>query len=78
MAKTLHSPRRQHLISRLAEARKNRGITQAELAAVLGRPQSFVAKVERGERRLEVIEFADLARALGVDPGELLAAVVSH
>ncbi|WP_414695618.1 helix-turn-helix domain-containing protein [Phenylobacterium sp.] len=78
MAKTLHSPRHQRLISRLAEARKNRGITQAEPAAVLGRPQSLVAKAERGERRLEVIEFADLARALAVDPGELLAAVVSH
>lgn len=68
MAKTLRSHRHLRLIARLAEARRSRGLTQMELAAALGRPQSFVAKVERGERRLEVIEFLHLAKVLGVDP----------
>ncbi|MER9508809.1 transcriptional regulator [Mesorhizobium sp. M0579] len=40
---------------------------------MLGRPQSFVAKYEGGERRLDVIEFLDVAEALGIDPCELLA-----
>ena len=72
MAKTLRSPRHRQLIARIAEARKSRGMTQAELAKALGRPQSFIAKLEQGERRLEIIEFTDLARALGQDPGEFL------
>jgi len=48
------------------------GLTQHEVAERLGRPQSFVAKVEGGERRLDVIEFIELTRALGVDPVRLI------
>jgi transcriptional regulator with XRE-family HTH domain len=56
----------------LIQARKDAGMTQIELAAKLSRPQSFVSKFERGERRLDVIEFLDLARALGFDPAHFL------
>ena len=52
----------------LIQARKAAGMTQTELAQKLSRPQSFVSKFERGERRLDVIEFLDIARALGFDP----------
>jgi transcriptional regulator with XRE-family HTH domain len=52
----------------LVEARKRAGITQYEIAARLGRPQSFVSKYERGERRLDVLEFREVADALGIDP----------
>jgi transcriptional regulator with XRE-family HTH domain len=52
----------------LVEARKSAGITQADLSQRLKRPQSFVSKYERGERRLDVVEFGDVAKALGVDP----------
>jgi transcriptional regulator with XRE-family HTH domain len=52
----------------LVDARKKAAITQAELSGRLKRPQSFVSKYERGERRLDVIEFGDVARALGIDP----------
>lgn len=52
----------------LVEARKKVGLTQLELSSRLRRPQSFVSKYERGERRLDVIEFGEVARALGVDP----------
>lgn len=75
MAKTLRSARHKRLIARLAEARRKRGLTQADVAAILGRPQSFIAKVENGERRLEVLEFADLAQALGEDAGRLLSEI---
>jgi len=58
----------------LVEARKKAGITQTQLAANLGRPQSFVAKYEGRERRLDVAEYVGIARALGVDPYGLLRA----
>lgn len=50
------------------QARKNAGLTQVDLADRLGRPQSFVSKYERGERKLDVIEFCEVCRALSTDP----------
>lgn len=52
-------------------------MTQQEVADRLGKPQSYVAKVERNERRIDVVEFISLARALGVDPARLFAAVLT-
>jgi transcriptional regulator with XRE-family HTH domain len=56
----------------LVEARREANLTQAELSRRLKRPQSFVSKYERGERRLDVVEFGDVAKALGVDGLRLL------
>jgi len=52
-------------------ARQDADVTQVELAERLDRPQSFVAKYENGERRLDVIEFIEIARALKVPPKRL-------
>jgi len=57
----------------LVAARKKADLTQAELSSRLNRPQSFVSKYERGERRLDVVEFREVACALGVDPVQFLA-----
>lgn len=43
-------------------------MTQRELATLLGKPQSFVSKYERRERRLDVVEFVKIAKAIGIDP----------
>jgi ribosome-binding protein aMBF1 (putative translation factor) len=56
----------------LVEARKTHGVTQVDLAGRLGRPQSFVSKYERGERRLDVVEFLEVARAIGIDAKEMI------
>lgn len=72
MGRTIHSPKHQALCELLIAARRKAGLTQLEVAERLGRPQSFVAKVEGGERRLDVIEFIELTRALGVDPVRLI------
>lgn len=66
------SQRRHELTGFITSARKAVNITQVELAARLGRPQSYVSKVERGERRLDAIEFCQVAEALGHDPATLL------
>jgi transcriptional regulator with XRE-family HTH domain len=54
--------------SLLVEAREKAGLSQAQLAGKLSRPQSFVSKYECGERRLDVIEFEQIAHALEIDP----------
>lgn len=56
----------------LVAARRDANLTQVELSLRLKRPQSFVSKYERGERRLDVIEFGEVARALGIDPIRIL------
>ena len=60
----------------LVKARKKNGLTQVEVAATLGTPQSYVSKYESGERRLDVVEFIAVATALGEDPLELLRQVI--
>lgn len=77
MPSSIFTQRHQEFIAFLALVRKAADITQVELAERLGKPQSFVSKVERGERRLDVIEFCQLAKALGHDPGSLLAEFVN-
>jgi len=62
----------QKLRELLIDARKRADITQAELSGRLKRPQSFVSKYERGERRLDIVEFGDVAKALGLDPVRFL------
>jgi len=57
----------------LIEARTAAGLSQAELARLLDRPQSFVSKYERGERRLDVIEFLQVTTRLNIDPAKILA-----
>ncbi|MBE1282807.1 MAG: helix-turn-helix domain-containing protein [Rhodobacteraceae bacterium] len=57
MTKTLRTPEHVYLCQRLRQVRLDAGLTQADLAERLDKPQSFVAKVETQERRLDVIEF---------------------
>ncbi|QSR17262.1 helix-turn-helix domain-containing protein [Novosphingobium sp. KA1] len=75
MQKSLRTPRQILLQSLLVEARKAKGLTQAELAAALNKPQSFVAKYENGERRIDVVEFVDIAAVLGISTTDLLARI---
>lgn len=71
--KSLRTPAHRELLKRLVAARGRKGMTQQELAKRLRRHQSFVAKYERGERRLEVIEFVQICRELGVSPETIIA-----
>ena len=53
-------------------------MTQADLATKLGKPQPVISNMERGIRRVDLIEFCAIARALGRRPGELFAEVESR
>jgi hypothetical protein len=68
MPKTLRSPRHEALIALLVKERKKAALTQAAVAKKLRRFQSFVATVEGGQRRIDVVEFLDFADAIGFDP----------
>lgn len=62
-------------ISVVSDARKQAGLTQRDLAERLGKPPSFVAKIETGERRLDLVEFVAIARALNLSPAEFIGRV---
>ncbi|WP_198669696.1 helix-turn-helix domain-containing protein [Pelagibacterium sediminicola] len=66
--RSTHSDQYRTLTALLVEARKSAGLTQQQVADRLGKPQSYVAKVEGNERRIDVVEFIALAKVLGVDP----------
>lgn len=67
VVKTLGSTRHKALIDFLIDAREQAGMTQTELAEKLGEYQSFVARLESGQRRVDVVEFLELSEILGFD-----------
>lgn len=64
------------MLEALVAARKRAGVSQVELSERLGKPQPFISKIERGVRRIDVIEFYVIARALELDPVALFGAIV--
>ena len=66
MDKSLTRPEYRHLLAELRKARKEAGLNQTELGLRLGESQSFISKVERGERRLDLVELNAFCKALGV------------
>ncbi len=77
MSRSRLSPRYERLCRLLMEARQAAGLTQMELADRLRRPQSYVSKYESGERRLDVVEFLEVADGIGIQAGDLVAALIA-
>ena len=78
LVKTPQHPVYRQLLVRLKEMRVSKGLTQADLAQLLRQPQSYVSKIEAGERRLDVLEFVYYVKALGEDPASLVTTVSDH
>lgn len=65
MSKSVHSREYQELLTKLKKARNEAKLTQAEVARRLRKPQSFVSKMESGERRVDAVELKAVARIYG-------------
>ena len=68
MEKTIHSARYKVFIERIRALRKKAGLTQREFAGALDVPRSTVARIEMGERRVDVVEYLQILEVLGVEP----------
>jgi transcriptional regulator with XRE-family HTH domain len=78
MEKTIHSNAYQALRKWLVEMRHEKNLTQRELASLLGVQYSWIGKVELGERRLDIVEFVRLCKALEVDPHTGLELIINQ
>ena len=77
MVRNLRTPGHLALMQVLIETRKAKNITQQDLADRMNRPQSFVAKVETGERRLDVVELAEWLIAIETNYHVVMEPVLS-
>lgn len=78
MAKGIHDSRYRWVVERLVGERKDKGLSQAAVAALLGKPQQYVSRYETGERRLDIFEYLDAATALGIDGVDLILLASAH
>lgn len=78
MPKSVYSDAHAILVETLIAARKSSGMFQEEVAARLGKDQSFISNIERGQRYVDVLEFVAIAKALSLDPVELFAKVAKR
>jgi transcriptional regulator with XRE-family HTH domain len=71
MPKSAFTDAHRLMVDVLVKARKQSGLTQTELSAKLGKNQSYISNIERLQRRVDVVEFYAIARAMDADPTEL-------
>lgn len=72
MSRTTFSAPYREMLRLLKSARIEAGITQADLALKLGKPQSYVSKFERGERSIDLVEFLQIVQAIGSDAHRII------
>ena len=77
MVESVFTPRYHSMRRLLVDARKKQGVSQAALAEKLGRAQTFVSKYERGERRLDLVEFLAVTEAPNLDAIKLVRQIQS-
>ena len=78
MSRTLGSPRQEALRRLLVAEREKAGLSQQELAEELKQHQSLVARIESGQRRIDVVEFLELAEVIGFDPARAVQKIKAH
>jgi len=78
LPKTVFTGAHQHLVEVLVKTRKAAKLNQTEVAERVGKDQTFISLIERSQRRVDVLEFVALAKAMGQDPVELFEKVVAR
>jgi transcriptional regulator with XRE-family HTH domain len=76
MSKSVFSDANRIVVEVLVAARKAAGLRQVELAERIGKDQTYISRIEQGQRRVDVLEFYALAKAFGVDPASLYQSLV--
>lgn len=71
--RTIHEKQYKALVEQVRLAREAAGLRQEDVAKLVGLTQSMYSKIERTERRLDILEFVRIAKAIKVDPAELLS-----
>lgn len=72
-----YEPAYKAIVDGLIAERKGRGLTQWDVAHRMGTEQSQISKFERGERRLDILDYVRYCRAVELDPSVLLQSVVA-
>lgn len=67
MEKSIYSKEYALFLEQLRQTRQQKGLTQTDVAVRLGQTQSFISKVERGERRIDIVELRQLCAVMGVE-----------
>lgn len=62
MNKSIYSKNHRYLVKQLKKARKEAGLTQREVAQLLGKTQSYISKIESGQRRIDIVQLKKLAK----------------
>lgn len=78
MPKSVYTGAHNHVVDVLKDARRKAGLSQTALAARVGKRQTYISLIEKSQRRVDVLEFYALAKAMGADPVELYAELVSQ
>ena len=78
MTKSLFTDAHKAVVSVLVEARRDADIHQADLATLLGKDQSYISNIERGQRRVDLVEFYELAKAMSADPVALFTDIADR
>lgn len=78
MRKSVYSHESKALAQSLSDARKRAGLHQADVAKSMGSDQTVISNIERGQRRIDVIEFYLFSKAVGCDPVELYRSVIKR
>ena len=78
MTSSMHNSASDLLAKTVIELRKSAGLNQRELAAALGREHSYIGRIETGQRRIDLVEWVQILRALKVEPEQGIAKIVSR
>lgn len=78
MPKSIFDGAHAEVVEVLLAARKRSGLTQAEVGDRVGKDQTFISLIERSQRRVDVLEFIALSRAMGENPEMLFAEIASR